>query len=116
MFLNPIWSLLLLCVGGGALYFFIIRPRLKATHAELYAELDGFWAKVWFIVSTFKKTMVAIGGLIVTSAPDILANWVGFDFSPYLPAGKAHWALLTGPVIGTIILLLKFFDSPKAAS
>lgn len=110
MFANPIWSILLLA-APVALYWFVIRPRLKARFVDIYADLDSFWARVWARIYAFRTFWIATLGAIVTAAPDILVQIAPLDFSPFLPQ---PWPAYTGPATTIAITLMKAFETkPK---
>lgn len=110
MFANPIWSFLLL-LAPVALYWFVIRPRLKAKFTDLYDQIDSFWGRVWARTYAFRTFWIATLGAIVTALPDILVVIAPLDFSPFLPQ---PWAAYTGPATTIAITLMKAFETkPK---
>ena len=110
MFLNPIWSVLI--VLAVVVYVYFIRPRLKARFAERYANIDGFFAKLWARIYEFHTPIVtAIGGLLI-AAPDLLVQVSSMDFSGFLPQ---PWAGYVSPFCLMIIALIKAFP-PKVQS
>ena len=84
MFANPIWSLLLLA-APVAVYWLIIRPRLKIRFTELYGHIDSFWGRVWARLYAFRTFWIATAGAVITAAPDILVQIAPLDFSGILP-------------------------------
>lgn len=110
MFLNPIWSILLLLVPV-AVYWLVIRPRLKARFTEIYAGLDSFWARVWARLYAFRTFWIAVAGAVVAAAPDILVALAPLDFSEILPR---PWGLWVGTFVAVAIPLMKAFETkPK---
>lgn len=107
MFANPIWSLLILA-APVALYWFVIRPRLKARFTELYADIDSFWGRVWARTYAFRTFWIAALGAIITALPDILATIAPVDFSPFLPQ---PWPAYTAPVTTVAITLMRAFET-----
>lgn len=110
MFANPVWSLLLL-VAPIALYWFVIRPRLRMKLTALYAHIDSFWGRVWARTYAFRTFWIATLGAVVTAAPDILATIAPVDFTGILPQ---PWPAYTGPATTIAITLMKAFETtPK---
>ena len=109
MFAHWFWSLLLLA-APIALYWFVIRPRLKARFIELYADIDSFWGRVWARTYAFRTFWIATGGAVITALPDLLVKISSLDFSG-LPQPWPMWVS-----IGTTlsITLMKAFETkPK---
>lgn len=110
MFLNPIWSVLLLCVPI-AIYWFIIRPRLHAKLTELRANVDSFWGRWLARAYAFRTQVVASLGLLLAAAPDLLVAIAPFDFSPWI---GERWAGLVGLGTTITIAVMKAFETkPK---
>jgi len=107
MFANPFWSLLLLLVPL-VIYFFIIRPRLKAGFTEIHANIGSLWGRVKARAYAFRTFWIATIGAIVTALPDILVVLAPVDFSPFLPQ---PWAAYTGPATTLAITLMKAFET-----
>lgn len=107
VFLNPIWSLLLLCIPA-AIYWFIIRPRLRVGLTEVYAGIDSFWGRVWARIKAFRTFWIAVGGAILAAAPDILANIAPIDFSHVLPQPWGGWVAFA---VSVLIPLMKAFET-----
>lgn len=110
MFANPIWSILLLA-APIALYWFVIRPRLKAKFTELYDHIDSFWGRVWARTYAFRTFWIGVAGAVVTAAPDLLVLIAPVDFSGILPQ---PWPAFTGPATSAIIVLMKAFETKPA--
>lgn len=104
MFLNPIWSLLLLA-APFVLYWFIIRPRLKARFTETYAYLDGFWERVWARTYAFRSFIVATLGAVATALPDLLVMVSGLDLS-FLPQ---PWPMYTSIATSVALTMIRAF-------
>lgn len=110
MFLNPIWSLLI--VAAVVAYIWFIRPKLKARFTQQYADVDGVFACLWARIYEYHTPIVtAIGGLLI-AAPDLLVQVSSMDFSSFLPH---PWAGYVSPVCLMIIALIKAFP-PKASA
>lgn len=110
MFAHWIWSVLLLA-AFVAIYWFIIRPRLKAKFTELYADIDSFWGRLWARTYAFRTFWVAAFGALMTALPDILVAIAPLDFSQILPQ---PWAGFTGIGTTVAIALMKAFETkPK---
>jgi len=107
MFAHWIWSLLLLA-APLALYWLVIRPRLKARFVDLYAGLDSFWDRVWARAYAFRTFWIATAGAILTAAPDLLVLIAPLDFSGVLPQ---PWPAFTGPATSAVIVLMKAFET-----
>lgn len=107
MFANPLWSLLLLALPI-ALYWAVIRPRLKAKFTELYADLDSFWARLWARTYAFRTFWIGVVGVLATALPDLLVLIAPVDFSGVLPQ---PWPAYTGPITSAAIVLMKAFET-----
>lgn len=107
MFANPIWSVLLL-LAPVALYWFVIRPRLRARFTDIYANIDSFWGRVRARTYAFRTFWIATAGAVLTALPDLLVLVAPLDFSPFLPQ---PWPAYTGPATTMIITLMKAFET-----
>jgi hypothetical protein len=107
MFANPIWSILLLA-APIAIYWFIIRPRLKVRFTDLYSRMDSLWARVWARIYAFRTFWIGVVGAVVTALPDILVQIAPLDFSGILPQ---PWPAYTGPATSIAIVLMKAFET-----
>lgn len=106
MFANPIWSVLLLAVPV-AVYFLIIRPRLKAKLTEIYGNKP--WFQRWTArLYAFRTFAIATAGAIATAAPDILVALTPLDFSQILPQ---PWGLYVGTGVAITVALMKAFET-----
>lgn len=112
MFAHPLWSVALLC-APFAIYWLVIRPRLKAKFTDIYADLDSFWARVWARTYAFRTFWVATLGAVVTALPDILATIAPLDFTGILPQ---PWPAYTGPATTVAITLMKAFETKPGES
>lgn len=109
MFANPVWSLLILWIPV-LIYFFIIRPRLKANLVELYAHVDGFWARVAARVYAFRTVALGTMGAILIAAPDLLVQVSSLDFS-FLPQ---PWPMYVSLGFMIVQVLMKAYETkPK---
>ena len=115
MFLNPIWSMLLLAVCI-TVYVAYMRPRLKAHFAETYVQFDSAWAKAWYVATKFKKTVTLLVGLFLTALPDLLVQIAPVDFSKFLPERFAGIADLTGPLILFLVAIMRGIEAANAAT
>lgn len=106
MFLNPIWSILVLCVPI-AIYWFVIRPRLKVRFTELYDHIDSFWGRVWARTYAFRTFWLATLTAVLTAAPDLLVKVSGLDFS-FLPQ---PWPMYTSIFFTIAVPLMKAFET-----
>lgn len=88
MYLNPAWSVLLL-LAVGALYWFVIRPRLRVAFLETYAHLDSFWARVWARLVAFRSYFATALAAVMIALPDIAVALSPIDLSEFV--GK-WWA------------------------
>lgn len=107
MFANPLWSLLLLAAPVG-LYFFVIRPRLKANFTDLYANVDTMLGRVWARVWAFRTPVIGAIGALMAALPDLLVKIAPIDFSTILPQ---PWGLYVGTTVGIIIPIMKAFET-----
>lgn len=109
MFAHPIWSILILCVPV-LIYWFIIRPRLKARLTDLYSNLDSFWERLAARVYAFRTFVVAAWAALLVAMPDLLVQIAPLDFS-FLPQ---PWAGYVSPVALMLIAVMKAFETkPK---
>ena len=99
MFANPIWSILLIA-AMVAIYWLIIRPRLKAKLTELRADVDSFWGRMFARIYAFRTYCVATLGILLAALPDILVAIAPLDFSPYI---GERWGAIVG--LGTTITI-----------
>lgn len=110
MFANPFWSVLLLALPI-ALYWFVIRPRLRAKLTDLYAHLDSFWARIWARMYAFRTFWIATLTAVLTALPDILVQLAPLDFSGILPQ---PWPAYTTTGFTLTVTLMKAFETtPK---
>lgn len=107
MFANPLWSVLLLLLPI-ALYFGVIKPRLKAGLTTIYADAGSMRQRVWARAYAFRTFWIATTGVVVTAAPDILVQVAPLDFSPWLPQ---PWPAYTGPACTATIALMKALET-----
>lgn len=107
MFANPIWSILLL-IAPFVVYWFVIRPRLKARFTEIYSGIDSFWARVWARTYAFRTFFIAAFGAFLAAAPDILVRIAPLDFSSFLPQPWGGWCAFG---VSVAIPLMKAFET-----
>lgn len=91
-----------------ALYFSVIRPRLKAKFTDIYSDIDSFWGRLWARLWAFRTPVVGAIGALVAALPDILVKVAPLDFSTILPQ---PWGLYVGTTIGIIIPIMKAFET-----
>ena len=109
MFANPIWSGLLLAIPVG-LYWFVIRPRLRAKFTELYTDIDSFWGRIWARIYAFRTFFIATCSAVLIALPDLLVQVSSLDFS-FLPR---PWAAYVSPAALFLVALMKAFETkPK---
>lgn len=80
MFLNPLWSVAIL-LGLAALYWFVIRPKLKVSFSETYLNIDNWFVRQWTRIVAFRSWVATLLAGLMVSLPDILANVAGIDFT-----------------------------------
>ncbi len=97
MFLNPLWSVLLLCFPV-AVYCLIIRPRLKAKLGAIYK------GRFFALLYAFRTFVIAVFTTIITALPDILVQIAPIDFSPFLPQ---PWPMYTSIFFTVTVTLMK---------
>lgn len=102
------WLSVLVLIAPIAVYWFVIRPRLKARFTEIYADLDSFWSRVWARTYAFRTFFIATLGAVAAAAPDLLVAVAPLDFSEILPQ---PWGLYVGTGIAITIALLKAFET-----
>lgn len=104
---NIVASVLVL-LAPVALYFLVIRPRLKTNFTNLYNGIDSFWERWWTRLYAFRTPVIASLGAVAAALPDILAKLAGIDFSTILPQ---PWGLWVGTIIGIVIPIMKAFET-----
>jgi hypothetical protein len=93
-FVKLSWSIIILS-APIALYWFVIRPRLKARFSELYAEVDGFWARLWALTKAFRTWIIGVGGLLFSEVPALLDLMNALDTSSWPPAWQGTIRAIT---------------------
>lgn len=88
-----------------ALYLLVIRPRLQARFTDIYADLDGFWARVWARLYAFRSFAVASLGAVVAGLPLLLESLAGVDFS-FLPE---PWPAYVSVGVSVALTLIRAF-------
>lgn len=79
-----IFSLLVLA-APVALYWFVIRPRLRARFTDLYTHIDSFWGRIAARLYAFRTYAIGGFGLFLSEAPSLLDQLQFIDLS-FLPA------------------------------
>lgn len=93
--------LLVLLAAPTAVYFLLLRPRLQMKYTEMYAEIDGFWARQWARVYALRSFFIASAGAIAVAVPELLQAVGGIDFS-FLPQ---PWPGYTSAAVAIAITL-----------
>lgn len=99
---------LVVLTAPAALYFIVIRPRLKANFTDLYANLDSWESRLWARIWAFRTPVVAAIGALIAALPDILVKIAPIDFSTILPQ---PWGLWVGTSVGILIPIMKAFET-----
>lgn len=86
MYIHPAWSIVLI-VGVIAVWFFVIRPRLKVPLTDTYTYIDGFWARVWARIVAFRSYFAALFTAVMIGLPDIAVALTPIDLSDFV----GHW-------------------------
>lgn len=106
MFFHPLFSLVLLLVPV-AVYWFVIRPRLRAKLTEIYTG-RGWLTWLASILYAFRTFVIASWGVLLAAAPDLLVAIAPVDFSEILPQ---PWGLWVGTGIAITIALMRAFET-----
>lgn len=106
-----LFASLMVLAAPIALYFFVIRPRLKANFTDIYSNLDTMWQRVWARVWAFRTPVIGAIGALMAALPDILVKVSSVDFSTVLPQ---PWGLWVGTTVGVIIPIMKAFETTPA--
>ena len=107
MYANPIWSLLLLA-GVMALYWFVIRPRLKVRFADTYSHIDGFWARQFARLHAFRSYVATLVAAVLLAAPDIAVAVAGVDLSGIL---GHSWAQIVTSLLAIYLAVNRAFST-----
>jgi hypothetical protein len=110
MFVLRIAGWIALLVAPIAIYWFIIRPRLGAGMTDIYAHIDGFWARLWARVKAFQTFLVSALGVYVVAIPGLLDGLQAMDFS-FLPQ---PWPGYVGATVAIAQLLLRAYSTTPA--
>lgn len=92
-------------VAIAALYWFVIRPRLKVGFTDLYSHIDSFWERWGLRLWAIRSYVVGVVGALVAALPDILVQFTSFDFSG-LPQ---PWGANVGTGVGITLMLMRAF-------
>lgn len=106
MFANPLWSVLLLCIPV-AIYFLVIRPRLKANFTKTYDYIQNWEERWWLRIKAFRTPIVAAMGPLLTALPDLLVLIPTLDLS-FLPQPWPAYAM-GASTFG--VMLMKAFET-----
>lgn len=110
MFANPIWSVLILA-GLVAVYYFIIRPRLRVAFSETYAHLDTWWERWWARIVAFRSWIATVAAALLIALPDILVAVTPIDLSPFI--GEKWAPLVSGALAAFLALNRAFSTTPR---
>lgn len=92
-----------------ALYWLVIRPRLKVALTDLYAR-HPFWQRWGLRLWAVRSYVVGVVGALAAALPDILVHVSSLDFS-FLPQ---PWGANVGTAVGIVILIMRAFSTtPK---
>jgi hypothetical protein len=80
MFANPVWSVLLL-VSTAALYWLVIRPRLKVKFTDVYAHIGSFWKRWLARIVAFRSYVATVVAALLIGLPDLVVAISPVDFS-----------------------------------
>lgn len=109
MFANPIWSILVIALPF-ALYFLVIRPRLRVKFTETYAHLDSFWERVWARTYAFRSYIIGVVTALAIGLPDLLVLIPGLDLS-FLPQPWPGYVTATSTML--MVLMRAFSTTPR---
>lgn len=90
-----------------ALYWFVIRPRLKVAFTDLYAHIDSFWERWWLRLWSVRSYVIGVLGALAAALPDILVHVSSLDFS-FLPQ---PWGANVGTAVGITLLIMRAFST-----
>lgn len=107
MYANPIWSVLLL-VGVIALYWFVIRPRLRVKFAETYSHIDGWWARQLARLHAFRSYVAAFVAAMLLALPDIIVAVAPVDLSGIV---GPHWAQAITTLLAVYLAVNRAFST-----
>ncbi len=88
-----------------AIYFAIIRPRLKARFLDLYAEIDNFWERQWARILGMRSLAIAVVGAVAYSMPTLLMELKVVDWS-FLPQ---PWGVYVSTAVSVLLILARAF-------
>lgn len=108
MFANPWWSVLVLALPF-ALYFLVIRPRLRVKFTQTYAYLDGFWERLWARTVAFRSYLVGVVTALAIALPDLLVLIPGLDLS-FLPQ---PWPMYVTSGSTAALVLMRAFSTTQ---
>jgi len=98
-----------------AIYWFIIRPRLRARFVDLYADIDGFWARWWARAVAFRTMLFGAIGLALPEIITMIAGLASSDLS-FLPDQWQSWirgAALIATMLGRAVATSPREEPPK---
>lgn len=98
-----------------AIYFFIVRPRLKARFTDLYADIDSFWARWWARAVAFRTMLFGAIGLMLPEVITGIATLSASDLS-FMPEQWQSWirgAALVATMLGRAMATAPREEPPK---
>lgn len=102
-------------VAPIAIYWFIVRPRLKARFVDLYSHIDSFWARWWARAVAFRTMVFGAIGLMLPEIITIIAALAQSDIS-FLPTNWQSWirgAALVATMLGRAMATAPREEPPK---
>lgn len=99
----------------AAIYWFIIRPRLKARFVDLYADIDGVWARWWARAVAFRTMLFGAIGLMLPEIISGIATLAASDLS-FMPADWQSYirgAALIATMLGRAMATAPREEPPK---
>ena len=98
-----------------AIYWFIVRPRLKARFVDLYSNIDGFWARWWALAVAFRTMLFGAIGLMLPEVITGIATLAASDLS-FMPEQWQSWiraAALIATMLGRAMATTPREEPPK---
>lgn len=97
------------------IFWFIVRPRLRARFTNLYSHIDSFWARWWARLVAFRTMVFGTIGLVL---PEIISG-IAFLASSDLSVLPADWqnyiriAALIATMLGRAVATAPREEPPK---
>ena len=99
----------------AAIYWFLVRPRLRARFNDLYADIDSFWARWWARAVAFRTMMFGTIGLMLPELITGVAALASSDIS-FMPGHWQDWirgAALVATMLGRAVATAPREQPPK---